>query len=157
MDNVTKLLTNLVPRKTRPQYKTAQEIRDAAQLYFDACKADKAPYTMTGLAMALGFSRATFCRYGQTAPFGEVIADLRQVVENQLENRVLTSTNPGGAKFVLNVNCGWQESHKVDQAIEGGITLGWASGDSGAKRVSGDDGTGAIEGGIDLLPEFIDV
>ena len=48
-----------------PKYETVEELEKIIYEYFDECKKEKRPYTMSGLAYALGVDRRTLLNYSK--------------------------------------------------------------------------------------------
>lgn len=70
----------------RPRlFKTPQEMAAKAEAYFKECDEGKKPYTVAGLAYALGFSaRTSFSDYGTDhASFSDTVKRLRLRIEAQ--------------------------------------------------------------------------
>lgn len=74
------------------------------------------PYTMTGLAIALGFtSRQALWNYEQKDEFVDVIARARARVIDYAEGRLYDKDGARGAQFALeNFNDDWSSVKKLD-------------------------------------------
>ena len=126
-----------VPGKGGPplKYKTVEELEKAIQDYFDKCQPepykDKEgnilcdskgkpmikvnPPTITGLAIALGFSdRRSIYDYKEKPQFAHTIKKARLICENYAELRLLSGdVPPAGPIFILK-NYGWRDKQEID-------------------------------------------
>ena len=94
-------------------YIGAQDLYKAGLNFFKKCDEKKKPYTVTGLALALGFSgRTELLRYQGKATFEDAVKKLKSIVEESVEERLFTH-NPTGAIFWLK-NFGWTDRQDID-------------------------------------------
>lgn len=108
------------PRK----FETPEDIYDQAEEYFSTCKAINEPFTVTGLAMALGTWRDVLMDYedGVYGPeFSEAIKHVKLRVENGYELRLFCA-NPTGAIFGLK-NMGWRDTQEHELSGKGGAPI----------------------------------
>ncbi|MBU6501160.1 MAG: hypothetical protein KGJ89_05325 [Patescibacteria group bacterium] len=120
------------------KYKTVEELQKAIDEYFAFCDArtkkiwddDKqkeimvsypAPYTMHGLARAMGIDRDTLINYSHKEEFFGAIKAARQKVAEDVETRLMDGKAQAGAIFNLKNNFGWKDEQKHD--IEGGLEV----------------------------------
>ena len=90
--------------------------------FFEECIASDEPFTITGLALALGFaSRQTLVEYESTELFGDTVKKLKMRCENYCERKAL-KTNGAGAIFALK-NYGWTDRIAHTGADNGPIQL----------------------------------
>jgi hypothetical protein len=95
-----------------PFYTDPDKLQEACDSYFIQCKEDDVPATITGLALALGFStRKSLLDYAEKLEFVNIIKKARLRVESEYENR-LSSNAPTGAIFALK-NMGWQDRQEL--------------------------------------------
>jgi hypothetical protein len=79
--------------------------------YFELCDAQKRPYRICGLALALGLvSRQSLSEYESRPEFTDTIKRLRFIVEDAYEERAC-GTTPAGAIFILK-NMGWSDQQQ---------------------------------------------
>jgi hypothetical protein len=107
-----------------PHVETPEQMQMAIDAYFDRCDgatkeiaktgrkvtiAAPLPYTMTGLAIALGFeSRTSLVDYKKRGKFSNTIKKARLRVEESVEQRILTSQGiVAGVIFNAKNNFGW--------------------------------------------------
>lgn len=74
------------------------------------------PYTVTGLALALGFnSRTTFLEYQAKDEFSDTITRAKARVEKYAESRLYDKEGSNGAKFALACNFGkWSDKQEIN-------------------------------------------
>lgn len=120
-----------------PIYRTKEEIQEKIDLYFKECEGkvlldddghaitDKygnpvisgmRPPTVTGLALALGFtSRQALLNYQAKKEFVDTITRAKTRIEQYAEERLFDRDGAAGAKFSLANNFeGWREKQSVD-------------------------------------------
>ena len=76
------------------------------------------PYTMAGLAYALGMDRRTLLEYSKTDQFSPTIKAARNRVQLDVERRLMEG-NSTGAIFNLKNNFGYVDKTEVDQNVSG--------------------------------------
>lgn len=120
-----------------PKYKTPEEMQERIDAYFEECKGhplldadgiavrdkfgypiilDAKPLTVTGLALALGFtSRLALLSYQAKPSFREIVERAKLRIENYAEMRLYDKDGANGARFNLQNNFkGWD----VDKAAQ---------------------------------------
>ena len=96
-----------------PKFKTAEAMQEMIEEYFLISKADTDPFTITGLALYLGFeSRQSIYDYEKHGEFSYTIKRARLRIENFAEKKLYTTT-PAGAIFALK-NFGWRDKQEVE-------------------------------------------
>lgn len=123
-----------------PTYKTVEEIQEKIDQYFAQCEgAEKVdadgnvltdkygkpimfgrkPLTITGLALALGFtSRQALLNYQAKAEFVDTITRAKTRIEQYAEERLFDKDGANGAKFSLANNFeGWKEKQQIDANV----------------------------------------
>lgn len=121
-------------------YKTVEEMQTRIDAYFNACdgeyirdeednlmtdkhghpvKTKPRPYTITGLALALGFTgRQALLNYEDKPEFVDTIKKAKAKVEQYAEERLFDRDGANGAKFNLSNNFkGWAEKQQVDSNV----------------------------------------
>lgn len=119
-----------------PKYKTKEEIQEKIDKYFQECEGkvlkndDNTPFmdkfgnpviygakppTITGLALALGFtSRQALLNYQAKKEFVDTITRAKARVEQYAEERLFDKDGANGAKFSLANNFkGWDNKQEV--------------------------------------------
>ena len=114
------------PRK----YKTVKQMEKAIEAYFESCKGEPLvgadgqpildkygdvilihahPPTVTGLALALGFTgRQALLNYQERPEFMDTITRAKARCEAYAETRLYDRDGANGAKFSLGCNFGWR-------------------------------------------------
>lgn len=121
-----------------PKYKTKEEMEEKIEKYFKECAGhpltdedgkqiynrygypviiDRKPLTVTGLALALGFtSRQALLNYQGKKDFVDTITRAKSRVEQYAEERLFDKEGSSGAQFSLKNNFkGWNEEQKENQ------------------------------------------
>jgi hypothetical protein len=120
-----------------PIFKTPEEMQKVIDEYFQWCddravkiwddtkKAEimissPAPYTMSGLARRLGFSRETLSNYKEKTEFLDTIKAARDRVEEDVESRMNEKhTFTPGLIFNAKNNFGWKDKNETDLTTNG--------------------------------------
>lgn len=104
------------PRK----YNKVEDMQVAIDKYFKECDENKVPYTITGLAIALGFdsrqSLLNYCNYedDEDNSFLDTIKRAKTTCEFDIERGLLSGKyNPTGAIFNLKNNYGWVDKQEI--------------------------------------------
>ena len=77
---------------------------------------DPEPYTMSGLAYALGIDRDTLLNYSKKEEFFGTLKKAKDKVHSDVERRLMES-NPTGAIFNLKNNFGWKDRTEVEATV----------------------------------------
>ena len=120
------------------KYKSVEEMQSVIDEYFNFCDnriqqvwspkseatieiIDPEAYTMSGLALALGFeSRQSLLNYAEKDEFLDTIKRARMKVESDVERRSIEKGN-AGTIFNLKNNCGWKD--KREEEITGNLEI----------------------------------
>ncbi len=109
----------MAKRGRKPKFKTVSELEKCIDEYFDECCKRGRPYTMTGLALALGFStRKSLTDYEGKPEFVNTITRARARVEQYAEERLFDKDGSRGAQFSLRYNFGWKDEDDKTVAAE---------------------------------------
>lgn len=129
-----------------PIYKTVNEIEEKIYTYFKECEGEilkddngktvlnkfgnpvvinRKPPTVTGLALALGFTnRLDLLRYQGKEEFCNTITRAKSMVEQYAEERLFDRDGSNGAQFSLRNNFkGWDADKKNDDSGDGKIMI----------------------------------
>jgi hypothetical protein len=98
-----------------PIFETADQFTEVAEKYFSEQEAKDKPFTVNGLALALGMTRETLLRYAEKDGFSDAVKAVRARLEDHWESR-LAGPNATGTIFWLK-NQGW--SDRTEQQISG--------------------------------------
>lgn len=124
------------PRK----YKSAAAMQKIIDEYFEGCKGEPMrdadgnlifdkygklvvinahPPTVTGLALALGFTgRQALIDYQGRPEFADAITRAKARCEEYAEARLYDKDGAGGAKFSLSCNFGWRDSSEAKLTVD---------------------------------------
>lgn len=120
-----------------PKYKNKEQIEEQIEQYFESCEGEilkdrdgepifnkygqpvivnRRPPTVTGLALALGFSsRQALLNYQAKKEFNDTITRAKSRIEQYAEERLFDRDGANGAKFSLSNNFkGWSEKQEVE-------------------------------------------
>lgn len=123
-----------------PFYSSVEEMQEMIDKYFEECdgkvlldengvpmrnkygriiRDDRRPYTITGLALALGFnSRQALLNYECKEEFHDAVRRAKARVERYAEERLYDKDGANGAKFSLANNFkGWSEKQQIEGSI----------------------------------------
>jgi hypothetical protein len=129
-----------------PFYNTAEEMQKVIDEYFESCKGemryddnglvyrdkyglpiffDVKPPTITGLALALGFtSRQALLNYQAKDEFVDTIMRAKAKVEQYAEERLFDKDGANGAKFSLANNFdGWKEKKEIEADVSNKVII----------------------------------
>ena len=124
-----------------PAFTSAEEMQKLIDKYFEECdgkvlededgnpmrnkdgkiiRDDRRPYTITGLALALGFnSRTSLLNYEGKEEFVDTIMRAKSRVERYAEERLYDKNGANGAKFSLANNFkGWSERQLIEADVK---------------------------------------
>lgn len=123
-----------------PKFESAEQMQELIDKYFTECdgkplldengipirnkygkiiRDDRKPYTITGLALALGFAtRKSLLEYEGKEEFVNTILRAKSRVERYAEERLYDKDGANGAKFSLANNFkGWSEKQQIEGSI----------------------------------------
>lgn len=129
-----------------PMYNSCEEMQERIDAYFEECKGralqdddfnilrdkygipiiiDAKPPTITGLALALGFtSRQALLNYQAKDEFVDTITRAKSRVECYAEERLYDKDGANGAKFNLANNFeGWKEKQQIEADVKSDVTI----------------------------------
>lgn len=116
---ISKELQERDKKMGRPKLFTSpDEMQKQIDLYFQDADKKGDPYTMSGLALALGMDRHTILSYGKNDDFYATVKRARDRVNAELEKRLLKSGQPTiGLIFALKNNAGWQDKRELEANV----------------------------------------
>ena len=134
----------------RPKkYKNVSQMEEDIKKYFESCfeedlkynsekkyyepkkdykgnviKYQSKPFTITGLANALGMTRETLLRYEESEKFSDTIKSAKQIVEQYVEERLFDRDGVNGAKFnLINNFKNWSDKQDIDTSSTNRVTI----------------------------------
>lgn len=119
-----------------PLYTSVEELQKIIDEYFDYCDnrtksvfvkeigdnieiSYPAPYTMAGLARRLGMERRTLTDYAKKDQFSDTIKDAKSRIQEDVEIRLMETSNQSGAIFNLKNNFGYVDKTETDVTSKG--------------------------------------
>ena len=106
------------------KYKSVEELEKAIEQYFVECDERQKPYTVSGLAYALGTNRQTLINYENKDDFVDTIksakAKIERFNEEMLYNKDVSTT---GVIFNLKNNYGWKDKQEIEADINNDISI----------------------------------
>ena len=100
----------------RPKkYENVEDMEEAIEKYFAEQDKKGMPYTVSGLALALGMTRETLLRYEEKDIFSDTIKRAKQKIEEYVETRLFVSGIATGVIFNLKNNFGWKDKQEIEQ------------------------------------------
>lgn len=129
-----------------PMFESVEEMQKLIDAYFEECdgkvltdedgnpirnkdgkiiRDDRRPYTITGLALALGFnSRTSLLDYEGKEEFLNTIKRAKSRVERYAEERLYDKNGSNGAKFSLANNFKrWSEKQTIEADVKNTMTI----------------------------------
>lgn len=105
-----------------PMISSPEEMQEKIDQYFKECDKKKRPYTVPGLALALGFStRQSLLDYAEKDEFVDTIKKAKLKIEAQRNDALIKgSGSPAGMIFDLKNNFGWKDKQEIEHSIPGG-------------------------------------
>jgi hypothetical protein len=108
------------PRK----YRSAKQVQQIIDEYFAGQDARERPYTITGLALALGLDRPQLLSYGRTDEFYNTIKEAKAKVQSSVEEKLLMQGAPAaGVIFNLKNNFGWRDKTETEVSGQMGLNI----------------------------------
>ncbi len=136
---------NLGGRPLKLKFESKEELDEAIEKYFDSCLKPKTivgevdgvptlievkdregnvvmeqvkPYTMSGLAYALGITRETLLEYKEREMFSDSIKRAKARCEQYVEEALFDKGKSNGARFnLINNYAKWKEKSEVDSNV----------------------------------------
>jgi len=112
-----------------PKFESVEQLESLIESYFENCKQENKPYTITGLALWLDTSREVLLDYQENKgdEFSYTIKRAKLKCENWVEEGALMNkVNPTSAIFNLKNNYGWKD--KTEQELDHkGLNINFAS------------------------------
>lgn len=98
------------------KFKSNKELQARIDAYFESCKREEKPYTVSGLAYFLDVDRKTLCNYGEKDEFFHTIKKAKARIEAFNEESLYTNRNTAGVIFNLKNNFGWKDKNDINVA-----------------------------------------
>lgn len=106
------------------KFKTVKMLEERVEAYFAECDAAGRPYTMSGLAVALGTSRSTLMGYAGRKGYAEVLEAAKDRCEAYAEACLFSGKGATGVIFNLKNNYdGWKDKSEVEAGLGGRLEI----------------------------------
>ena len=106
------------------KYKSVKAMQSDIDNYFKDCDENGRPYTVSGLAYALGTNRQTLLNYEEKEEFFDTIkrakARIELFNEELLYNKDVSTT---GVIFNLKNNYGWKDKQEIEADVKNDVTI----------------------------------
>ena len=106
------------------KYKSVKSMQEDIDKYFAECDEKQKPYTVSGLAYALGTNRQTLINYEEKDQFVDTIksakAKIERFNEEMLYNKDVSTT---GVIFNLKNNYGWKDKQEIEADVNSDINI----------------------------------
>ena len=106
------------------KYKNVKAMQSDIDNYFKDCDENGRPYTVSGLAYALGTNRQTLLNYEEKEEFFDTIkrakARIELFNEELLYNKDVSTT---GVIFNLKNNYGWKDKQEIEADVKNDVTI----------------------------------
>ena len=106
------------------KYKSVKDMQKDIDKYFAECDEKQKPYTVSGLAYALGTTRRTLLDYEEKDEYTHTIksakAKIERFNEEALYNKDISTT---GVIFNLKNNYGWKDKQEIEAEINSDINI----------------------------------
>ena len=100
------------------KFKTAEDLQNKINVYFEDCKEQEIPLSITGLALALDTNRQTLINYQEKDGYENIVDRAKLMIENAYEIRLINNGRSGDI-FALK-NFGWTDRQEIDNNIKVG-------------------------------------
>ena len=104
------------------KYETIEDMQKKIDNYFDYCEKNKKPFTVSGLAFALGLSREQLNVYCKRENFADTLKKAKARIEQYLEEKLVSGSCVTGVIFSLKNNFGWADRQDI-VIPSGGINI----------------------------------
>lgn len=106
------------------KYNSVEAMQNDIDKYFEECDEKGKPYTVSGLAYALGTNRQTLINYESKEEFFDTIKGAKARIElfneEMLYNKDVSTT---GVIFNLKNNYGWKDKQEIEADINSDVTI----------------------------------
>lgn len=106
------------------KYTSVEDMQKDIDKYFAECDENGKPYTVSGLAYALGTNRQTLINYEEKEGFFDTIKSAKAKIElfneEMLYNKDVSTT---GVIFNLKNNYGWKDKQEIEADVKSEVTI----------------------------------
>jgi hypothetical protein len=106
------------------KYQSVEELEEAIEQYFAECDEQQKPYTVSGLAYALGTNRQTLLNYETKDGFIDTIKSAKAKIERFNEEMLYSKeVSTTGVIFNLKNNYGWKDKQEIEAEVNNDISI----------------------------------
>lgn len=106
------------------KYKSVKAMQEDIDKYFAECDENKRPYTVSGLAYALGTTRRTLLDYEEKDEYSHTVKKAKAKIElfneEMLYNKDVSTT---GVIFNLKNNYGWKDKQEIEAEVTSAVNI----------------------------------
>ena len=106
------------------KYESVEKMQEDIKKYFAECDEEKRPYTVSGLAYALGTNRQTLINYEDKDEFIDTIktakAKIERFNEEMLYSKEVSTT---GVIFNLKNNYNWKDKQEIEAEVNSDVKI----------------------------------
>lgn len=106
------------------KYQSVEDMQKDIDKYFAECDEKQKPYTVSGLAYALGTTRRTLLDYQEKDEYSHTIKKAKTKIElfneEMLYNKDVSTT---GVIFNLKNNYGWKDKQEIEADVKSEVTI----------------------------------
>ena len=106
------------------KYNSVEEMQKDIENYFAKCDEEKRPYTVSGLAYALGTTRRTLLDYQEKDDFSHTIKNAKTKIELFNEEMLYSKdVSTTGVIFNLKNNYGWKDKQEIEAEVNSEVKI----------------------------------
>ena len=106
------------------KYKSAEDMQRDIEKYFAECDEKNKPYTVSGLAYALGTNRQTLINYEGKSEYVDTIKSAKAKIELFNEEMLYSKdVSTTGVIFNLKNNYGWKDKQEIEADVKNEVTI----------------------------------
>ena len=106
------------------KYDSVETMQKDIDKYFEECDEKGKPYTVSGLAYALGTTRRTLLDYQEKEEFSHTIKKAKTKIELFNEEMLYSKdVSTTGVIFNLKNNYGWKDKQEIEADINSDVTI----------------------------------
>ena len=106
------------------KYESVEEMQKDIDKYFADCDEQGKPYTVSGLAYALGTNRQTLLNYEAKEGFFDTIKSAKAKIETFNEEMLYSKdVSTTGVIFNLKNNYGWKDKQEIEAEVNNNVNI----------------------------------
>lgn len=106
------------------KYNSVEEMQNDIEKYFAECDEKQKPYTVSGLAYALGTTRRTLLDYQEKDEYSHTIKSAKAKIEMFNEEMLYSKdVSTTGVIFNLKNNYNWKDKQEIEAEVNSDMTI----------------------------------